>query len=302
MKLTLLLIAALGTAGLAAPAGEFGPSSSVSTAAPAAPRTYSARGVIRELESDGRTIKIRHDEIPGYMPAMTMPFAVRDTNELVGLTPGDTVSFRLNVTTEDGWIDQLKKLGVAERTGAPTTGPVRLVRDVEPLKIGDPLPDYALTNELGQPVSLSQFRGQALAITFLFTRCPYPTFCPRMANNFEQAQQRLLADAHVPTNWHLLTVSFDPEHDTPAVLKAYAEAHHYDPQRWTFATGSLLEITALTEQFGMYFWHDETGGITHNLRTVVVDARGRVQKIFTDNTWTPEELATELAKGAKAKP
>lgn len=298
VNLILWLSFALAASALVARAADARAPGPSQTPASTNPHIYLARGVVKELAPDGKTVKIRHDEIPGYMPAMTMPFEVRNTNELAGLKPGDTVSFRMIVTADDGWIDRVKKLDVAEKTGAPTTGPFRLVRDVEPLAIGDPLPDYTFTNQSGQAVSLSQFRGQALAITFLFTRCPYPTFCPLMANNFAKAQQQLRATPNGPTNWHLLTLSFDPDYDTPARLKTYAEQHGYDPKHWTFATGRLIDLTALTEQFGMFFWHDQTGGISHNLRTVVVDARGRVQKIIPENQWKPDELVAEMVKAA----
>ncbi len=297
MWLGLALLASV----LSGTAGETNLAAASSEPAAVKRQIYQVRGVVQELKPDGKTVCIRHDEIPGYMPAMTMPFEVRDTTELAGLKAGDTVSFRMVVTDDDGWIEQVKKLTVTAKTGAPTTGPFRLVRDVEPLKVGDPLPDYAFTNQFGQPVSLGQFRGQALAITFLFTRCPYPTFCPLMANNFEKAQQQLLTMRGGPTNWHLLTLSFDPDYDTPTRLKAYGEQHGCDPKHWTFATGQLIDITALTEQFGMYFWRDATGGISHNLRTVVVDARGRVRKIIPENQWKPDELVAEIVKAARVK-
>lgn len=260
-------------------------------------QVFQVKGVVQAVRPARKEVEIRHEAVPGYMPAMTMPFDVRDTNELAGLEPGQPVSFRLIVTDTEGWIDQIRKL--APPTNAPpTTGPFRLVRDVEPLQPGDALPEYHFINQLGQPISTKQFTGQVLAITFLFTRCPYPNFCPRMANNFEAAQQKLLALANGPTNWQLLTISFDPEFDKPAVLKAYADAHHYKPGHSTFATGELIDITAIAEQFGLAFWHDETGGISHNLRTVVIDAAGRVRKVFEGNNWTSDELVQEMVKGA----
>jgi protein SCO1 len=265
-------------------------------------QVYQVKGTVIEVLPKEKTVKIKHEEIPGYMPAMTMPFDVKNTNELAGLEAGDAVSFRMIVTGKEGWIDQIRKLGVAERNNLPTTGPFRLVRDVEPLNVGDLMPEYRFTNQLGQAVNTAQFKGQALAITFLFTRCPFPTFCPLMANNFAEAQKKLLAMTNGPTNWHLLTISFDPQFDTPAVLKSYAEFHGYDPRHWTFATGALIDITAIGEQFGLAFWHDETGGISHNLRTVVVDARGRVQKMFVGNKWTSDELVEEMVKAAKKAP
>jgi len=261
-------------------------------------RTFQVRGVVMELDPDGVTARVKHEEIPGYMPAMTMPIEVKDTNELAGLAVGDSISFRLIVTEDDGWMDQVRKLDVAEKTGAPTTGSFRFVRDVEPLNVGDLLPDYTFTNQAGQPVHLEQYRGQALALTFIFTRCPFPTFCPLMSSNFEKAQNQLLATTNGPTNWQLLTLSIDPEYDTPAILKGYAEARRYNPKHWSFAVGSLVDVTALAEQFGMYFWR-EGGTISHNLRTVVIGADGRIRKIIPENKWTADELVAEMIQAAK---
>lgn len=269
-------------------------------------QVFQVKGVVVELEPDGKTVKIKHEEIPGYMGAMTMPFEARNTNELSGLTAGDAVSFRMTVTDTDGWIDQIKKLDVprdASVNTLPANAPIRIVRDVEPLNVGDALPEYHFTNQLGQAVSLSQFRGQALALTFIFTRCPFPTFCPLMSNNFRAVQEALLQNANAPTNWHLLTITFDPEWDTPPRLKGYARQFNADPQHWSFLTGTLIDITAIAEQCGLTFWREGDGSnISHNLRTVVVDARGRVQKIFTENKWTSQELAAEIMKAAQAKP
>ncbi len=265
-------------------------------------QVFQVKGVIIELHPEEKMVRIKHEEIPGYMQAMTMSFEVRDTNELAWLEAGDTVTFRMTVTDTDGWIDQIKKLNIPRTNTLPTTGPFRFVRDVEPLNIGDPLPEYHFTNHLGQPVSLNQFRGQALAITLIFTRCPYPTFCPLMSNNFRDVQEKLSSTPNAPTNWHLLTISFDPEYDTPMVLKSYAERYRYDPKHWSYLTGELVDITAIAEQIGLLFRREGDGAISHNLRTAVVDAGGRVQKIFTENKWTSDELAEEILKAAQTKP
>jgi protein SCO1/2 len=267
-------------------------------------QVFQVKGVVVELDADGQNVKIKHEEIPGYMGAMTMLFEARPTNELSGLVAGDKVSFRMSVTDTDGWIDQIKKLNTAPATNTlPTTGPFRVVRDVEPLNVGDLMPDYRFTNQLGQAVSLSQFRGQAMAITFIFTRCPFPTFCPLMSRNFEEVQKKLLAQPNAPTNWHLLTITFDPEYDTPPRLKGYAKQYNADPAHWSFLTGALIDVTAIAEQCGLLFWREGDGwNISHNLRTAVVDANGRVQKILPENKWTSEELAAEILKAALAKP
>ncbi len=254
--------------------------------------------MVRSVNVQRRQVEIQHQEIPGYMPAMTMPFDVKDTNELTGLQPGQRVAFRLIVTDTEGWIAKIQKLESVATNGPPPSSSLRRVRDVEPLSPGDPLPQYTFTNQFGQKITTTDFKGQALALTFLFTRCPYPTFCPRMAANFEEAQQKLLTEPQGATNWHLLTISFDPEFDTPAALKTYAEAHHYDPRHWTFATGAVIDVTAIGEQFGLAFWHDPPGSISHNLRTAVIDANGRVRRIFEGNAWSSDELVSEIRQAA----
>jgi protein SCO1/2 len=261
---------------------------------------HPAKGVVIEIVPAQKKITIKHEAIAGYMQGMTMPFEVKDTNELTGLQPGDPVSFRVIVSGNEGWIDHLQKIG-ARTNLPPVTAPFHIAREVEPLNEGDLLPEYHFTNQLGQAVSTSQFRGQALAITFLFTRCPFPNFCPLMANNFGAVQKKLLTMPDAPANWHLLTISFDPEFDTPQVLQKYAEAHGADPGRWTFATGALGEVTAMGEQFGLAFWKEQAGIISHNLRTVVIDSSGRVQKIFTGNDWQPEDLVAEMVTAAKVR-
>ena len=263
---------------------------------------FQVKGVVESVTLAEKTVRIRHEDIPGYMGAMTMPFEVRDTNELAGVNAGDAVTFRMIVTETDGWIDQIKKLqGETAANPLPADAGIRIVRDVEPLEVGNMLPEYTFTNQLGQAVSLSQFRGQAVALTFIFTRCPFPTFCPLMSNNFRAVQDALLNSPNAPTNWHLLTISFDPEYDTPEKLKNYAAGYHTDPARWSFLTGTLVDITALSEQVGLQFWREPNGNISHNLRTVVVDAQGRLQKIFTENKWTTEELKEEIVKAAGSK-
>ncbi len=260
---------------------------------------FQVKGVVVELKPREKSVIIRHEEVPDYMPAMTMPFDVRDTNELAGLEAGDPVSFRLLVTDTEGWIDRIQKTGPKTNT-PPTTGAFRVVRDVEPLNVGDVLPEYRFTNQFGKSFSTTNFQGEALAIEFLFTRCPLPNFCPFLANNFGEAQKQLLTLPNVPTNWHLLTISFDPEFDTPDVLKGYAEHYEYNPAHWTFATGALIDITAIGEQFGLKF-ASEGGSISHNLRAVVVDGSGLVRKIFVGNEWKPDELVMEMLKATTAE-
>jgi protein SCO1/2 len=272
----------------------------VAKAAETGEKRFSVRGVVQEVYPDGKTAKIKHEAIPNYMPAMTMDFEAKNTNELRGLAKGDAISFQMVVTEKDGWIEKVQKLNSAPQP--PSRETMRVVREVQPLKAGDVMPEYSFTNEFGKQIKLSDYKGQAYAITFIFTRCPFPTFCPRMSNNFLDVQKLMVAQPGGPTNWHLFTLSFDPENDKPEVLKEYAKRYNYDPTHWSYLTGELIDITAITEQFGQQFWSDPAaGGINHNLRTAIVDATGHVRSILPGNSWTPQDVVRELTEGAKVK-
>jgi protein SCO1/2 len=265
-----------------------------SVPAPAPEQTLVVNGLVKELEPDGKTVVIQHEAVSNYMAAMTMPFEVRDPKELRGLKPGDAISFRLILTSKEGWIE-----GITRRPKSPEPLPappaVQISRAVEPLDEGDLLPECHFTNELGQAVSLGRFKGGVLAFTFFFTSCPFPDFCPRLTANFAQAAAQLRQMPGAPARWHLLSISFDPKNDTPERLQAYAKSAHYDPGHWSFLTGDPVQISELADQFGEIFW-PENGGISHNLRTVVVDARGRVRKIYQGNKWTSAELVREMVQ------
>ena len=265
-------------------------------------QTYQVKGVIQELLPGKKKVRIAHEEIPNYMEAMTMMFDVRDTNGLAGLQLGDTVSFRMLVTDDDGWIDQLKKLDGPRTPLPPEPATFRRVREVEPLAVGDKLPDYTFTNTLGRPVRLAEFQGRALALTFIFTRCPFPTFCPRLSSNFSEAAEKLKAMANGPTNWHLLSITIDPEFDTPERLSDYAQRYKGDPTHWDHLTGALIDITAISEQFGLQFWRSNPNEpINHNVRTVVVDAAGLIQWITPENDWKSDTLVEQMVRAARAK-
>jgi protein SCO1 len=267
------------------------------------PQIFQVKGVIKELFPEKKKVKIAHEDIPNYMEAMTMMLDVRDAKELAGLQPGDSVSFRMLVTDDDGWIDQLKKLD-GPRTPLPSAAPsFRRVRDVEPLGVGDKLTDYSFTNSAGRQVKLSDYQGKAIALTFIFTRCPFPTFCPRLSSSFAETQAKLKAAPGGPTNWMLLSITIEPEFDTPERLKGYGERYKADPNHWDFLTGDLTDITAIGEQFGLQFWRaTPSEPINHNVRTVVVDASGRVHWVTPENEWKPEGLAEQITKAALVKP
>src|SRR5437660_2578578 len=240
--------------------------------------SFEARGVIKELETDSRTVLVQHEAVAGYMPAMTMPFKVLDSNELAGLRPGDRISFRLRVTDTESWIDGITRIGSIQVS--------EQVRFAEPARIQHessrpkhPLMSFKFTNELGQAVALGDFRGQALAITFFFTRCPIPDYCPRLSKNFQEASTRLGLITAGPTNWHFLSVSFDTQFDSPRVLKAYGEMYHYDPAHWSFLVGSAESVGELAGLSNAKVERD-AGSFNHNFRTLIIDAAGHLQMVF----------------------
>jgi protein SCO1/2 len=258
--------------------------------------TYLVRGAFMESRSDGRVAVVAHEAVRGYMDAMTMPFNVKNPEELARLHPGDQITFRLSVTDKDDWIDEIKKTRGHSRATASREPESSADRPLDP---GATVPQFVLTNQAGRIIRAGDFRGQALALTFFFSRCPLPTFCPRMNNNFMAAQQALKSD-NTRTNWHLVSISFDPAYDTPEHLADVALLQGADTNHWNFATSSPEEVRKLGDAFGLKFWR-ESGSFSHNLRTVVVDAAGRVQKVLNGNEWQPPELVAEMKKAMDAR-
>ena len=258
-------------------------------------QTFAVTGVVRELKADRRTVVVKHEAIADYMDAMTMPFKVKEPEELAGLRTGDTIRFCLKVTDNESWIDRISKTGRPPTEGAePASAPTAEARAA---KARHPLLDYAFTNELGQAVRLSDFRGQALAITFFFTRCPIPDYCPRLSRNFEEASHQLSAQPGSPTNWHFLSVTFDPGFDTPRVLRAYGERYQHDPKHWSFLTGPKEKISELASLSDVTF-ESEGGSINHNFRTLVIDTAGHLQMVFPMGGNLSDAIVKEMLKAA----
>ncbi len=260
---------------------------------------FHATGVVKELKTEQRAIVIQHNPISNYMPAMTMAFKVKATNQLAGLQAGDPISFRLLVTRDESWIDHVTKL--TNGLTVARKAEVRPATSNESYSVVSssvhPLMSYQFTNELGQPVRLASFHGQALGITFFFTRCPIPEYCPRLSRNFEEASEKLTAMPNAPTNWHFLSVSIDPQMDTPSVLRAYARRYHYDPKRWSFLTGPVDKVRELARQSGVTY-EPENGLLNHNFRTLIIDASGHLQMTFPIGGNLSDSIVTEILKAA----
>jgi protein SCO1/2 len=257
---------------------------------------HDTRGVVRGFSPDRSAIQVQHEAIPGLMPSMTMPFAVRDRKEISDLKTGDAISFRLAFTKKDFWIENVRKIRREEvRVAEPkqTFSSASAEPDMR-LKEGDEMPAFSLTNQNDERISLDTFRGKPFVLTFVFTRCSVPNFCPRMSNNFEELQTAIQAGDATIASTRLLSVTLDPGYDTPKVLGEYAAFHHADSKIWTFATGDKKEIDALTGAFSVYR-QTEGGTISHGLATALIDKNGKVEKIWRGNAWTPAEV-TETIK------
>jgi protein SCO1/2 len=227
---------------------------------------------------------------------MTMDFSVKETNVLKGILAGDEISFTLVVTENDDWIENIQRTGSA----AVTLPPGWSVGEPQ-LKVGEVLPDYEFTAETGDWIRLADFRGRAVAFTFFFTSCPLPEFCPRMNKNFAEARRLLAADTGGPTNWQFLSLSFDSDFDKPEILGGYGSFYRgTNTSQWLFAVASSNTMASLAPKVDLSFWK-ENGTFSHNLRTVVLDAQGKIARQFDGNDWTPEQLAAALRDAAQKK-
>lgn len=260
---------------------------------PPATKQYELQGQVLAVRPETREILIRHQDITGFMPAMTMPFKVRDEALLEHTRPGDLVTATLVVAEVDAHLSAITTTG---HQALESTVAGDLPKILAP---GEEVRDALLVDQDGKPRPFSTFRGQRVALTFIYTRCPFPEFCPMMDRHFASVQKQIkstpaLADAR------LVTMTLDPEYDTPAVLKPYAQTRNADPAIWSFVTGEPDEAARFGSQFGLYVEHNPQNAIdiTHNLVTAVIDAHGRLVKLHTGNDWTPTELVADLKAAA----
>lgn len=271
----------------------------LSLTANAAEKIYAVSGVIRvPVDTDGR-IAVAHDDIPGFMPAMTMRFVVGNPAEAAALKPGDQVRFRLHVGESASTATDFLVTGAASPADpAPSIVSVTKPR-VKRVGEGDAVPAFSLVTESGEPFSIEQLRGHFTVITFIFTRCPVPEYCPAMAFRFAELQKAIATDPKLVTRARLLSITLDPEFDRPDVLKSYGEAIGARSAIWQFATGSKEQIELLTKSFSVF---TERNGITldHTLCTALIDESGRIVEIWRGNGWRSEEILVAISAAMQA--
>lgn len=258
-------------------------------------RAYALQGQVLSVQPDHQRATIKHEEIKGLMPAMTMPYRMKDAKLLDGIAPGDLINGRLVIGPNDAYLTAVKKVGSAPLEKPPAEAPSPPASLVELLKPGDPIPNARFIDQDGGTRDISSLKGSTLLITFMYTACPLPTFCPLMDRHFATIQTAVKGDPSLK-NVHLVSISFDPTTDTPPVLKRHALELKADPARWTFLTGERDDIDRFASRFGIVVSRALNGDrdITHNLRTASVDPAGKLLKVYIGNEWTPEQLLADV--------
>lgn len=268
-------------------------------------KRYPLKGKVVSVDKANKKATIEHEEIPGFMEAMTMDFPIRENWVWENLSPGAEVHAELVVDSTADEPYWLEKIGIV---ALPQPGQPPVPINDKFAQIGKEVPDFALTNQDGKNFTIRDYRGKALAITFIYRECPLPEFCIRMSQHFSDMANQLAADPVGKKNVRLLSISFDPERDTPEKLKQYGLGYlgkdaKDDFTVWQLAVGPEKDVRAIADFFGLRYETDQTDKtqINHSLITAVISPEGKVSRIFTGSNWTPEQVMSELRSQVAAK-
>ena len=273
---------------------------SQSTAATAS-KVYKLRGKVVSTNAATTEVTLDHEAIPGFMDAMTMPYKLKDANILSELHPGDVITADLLVSPQsdaDLLLDHIVVVGQAK----PDYKPKVSYHVPAP---GDVVPDFKLRNQDGRIIHLGQFRGEQLLITFIYTRCPLPNFCPRVTREFAKIHQQLASNRRLYDKTHLLCVSFDPDNDTPERLRAYGATYMGTDAKdaftqWDFAVPEKPVLPKMAQYFDVGITHGADNSITHTLSTTLIGADGKVVRFYPGNEWTAEQVLSDVKQTAGA--
>jgi protein SCO1 len=260
-----------------------------------AARSYPARGLVLKVDKPHSSLLISCEKIPDFMDAMVMPFAVRDPQELQALVPGTMIEFTLVVDGSTSYIENIhirKYEGVeqdpiAARRLKLMTSIAGAATPPQQIRTGEKAPDFSLIDQNRQKVSLSQFNGKVVAITFTYTHCALPNFCFRSANNFRLLQKRF--EGQLGSDLVFITITFDPVHDTPEAMANYGKSWNADPKVWKLLSGPPPDVEAVCNRYGISFWPDE-GLMTHSLHTFLVDRQGKLSADLEGNEYSADQL------------
>ena len=262
-------------------------------------KVYKLRGRVVATNSATGEVTLNHEAIPGFMDAMTMPYKLKDTNILSELHPGDVITADVLVSQQSDANVLLDHIVVVAQ-GKPDYRPA--VSFHVPAK-GDLVPDFKLRNQDGRIIHLDQFRGKNVLITFIYTRCPLPNFCPLVTHNFAVVEKQLTADSALRGKTHLLSVSFDPEHDTPERLRAFGAQYIGSDRKtafanWDFAVPEKPVLTEMAKFFDLGITNEADQTITHTLSTTLIGPDGKVMQFYPGNEWTAEQVLADLKHNA----
>lgn len=249
---------------------------------------FPIRGKVVSVDKRGSTVSIAHEDIPGFMGAMTMPFNLKDRRLLDQLAEGDRVQATLVVAGLRSWLEEV----VVTRETVDPSSSGKAETWIEP-KPGDEVPDFKLVDQNGKRLSFHQYRGRSVVLTFIYTRCPLPDYCPLMTDSFAEIEKALKAQPESNPRTQLLSITLDPEYDTPKVLREYGARHSPDSAYWDYATGTKDEVKQIATYFGMQYWRDGDQ-VVHSLRTAIVGADGQLVKLYRGSEWKPNEIVSEL--------
>ncbi len=263
-------------------------------------RTYELQGQVLAVRPETNEILVKHEDIKGFMPAMTMPYKVKDVALLNDRAPGDLITATLHVDPELAWLSAITKTGSAPIPDDAVTK-IPAAAGVSLLKPGDEVSATSLIDQDDKPLALTDWRGSAVVVTFIYTRCPLPQFCPLMDRRFAEIQSLAAADPALRGKVRLLSISFDPATDRAAALRTHAAKAGADAAVWRFATAEETVVDRLAATFGVNVIREKDGTITHNLRTAVIDSRGRIVVIHDSNAWSASSIADELKAAVLAR-
>ncbi len=278
------------------------PAAGVAANSAAAPGHF-VRGQVRGLDEKAGTVVLQHEAVSGLMPAMTMDYKLANPSEISELHPGDRITATILADKGPNGPTNLRLTELVVTAQArPDYKPA--VQYHVPAN-GEAVPDFALLNQSNRTIAMKQFRGQVVALTFIYTRCPLADYCPRMSRNFAQMDGALAADPALYARTHLLTVSFDPTNDTPAVLRSYGGAYtgRYSKEtfkHWDFAAPSVAELPKMEQWFDVGVTPGQSGGLQHSLTTVILGKDGKVVAFYPTKDWTVEEALAAMRAAAAA--
>jgi protein SCO1/2 len=258
-------------------------------------KVYHLRGKVVSTDAARGEITVNHEAIPGFMEAMTMPYKLKDASILGELHPGDVITADVLVSPDPD-ADYLLDHIVVVAQAKPDYKPAVSYHVPAP---GDKVPDFKLRNQDGQPIHLGQFKGKSLVVTFIYTRCPSPDFCPRVTRNFAALEKQLVSNPALFVRTHLICISFDPEHDTPERLRAYGVTYIGSDAKnafahWEFAVPEKSALAEMASFFDLGMTGNADSTITHTLSTTLVGPDGKVARFYPGNEWTPEQVLADV--------